>query len=228
VEGATQQEVCERLADRVLAAARPHSRHIVGIAGVPGSGKSTVAAQVVALIQQRLGTTPEDNPAVAISMDGFHYYKHELDAMEDSAAMHARRGAHWTFNAEAFVVAMRAVRGGGKVSLPDFQHGVGDPVEDAVQLAASHRIVLVEGNYVLLDLAPWDELATMFDESWFVDVPVDTAMDRLLHRQMKDNKRPEEVVRARIATNDRPNAELVEKISRPRAAVLVPNMLCLE
>lgn len=49
-----------------------------------------------------------------------------------------------------------------------------------------------------------------------------------MHVQMKDNKRPEEVVRARIATNDRPNAELVEKISRPRAAVLVPNMLCLE
>lgn len=51
------------------------------------------------------------------------------------------------------MVAMRAVRGGGKVSLPDFQHGVGDPVEDAVQLAASHRIVLVEGNYVLLGAA---------------------------------------------------------------------------
>ena len=56
--------------------------------------------------------------------------------------------------AEAFVAAMRAVRGGGEVSLPDFQHGVGDPVEDAVQLAASHRIVLVEGNYLLLGAHP--------------------------------------------------------------------------
>lgn len=56
--------------------------------------------------------------------------------------------------AEAFVAAMRAVRGGGAVSLPDFQHGVGDPVEDAVQLAASHRIVLVEGNYLLLGAPP--------------------------------------------------------------------------
>lgn len=123
--------------------------------------------------------------------------------------------------AEAFVEAMQRVRRGGAVTLPTFQHGVGDPVEAGVRLSESHTIVVVEGNYVLLDVAPWDQLAELFDDSWYVDTDIDTALERLLQRQMRDNKRSEEEVRSRIASNDRPNAELIHSMSRGRADVIV-------
>lgn len=68
----------------------------MGVVGAPASGKSTLTREVVLNIHE------QHVPAVVIPMDGYHYYKHELDAMPDSAAMHARRGAHWTFNVRAW------------------------------------------------------------------------------------------------------------------------------
>lgn len=224
IGGDTQDEVYEHLVDRVLAMANPCGRIVVGVSGVPGSGKTTTAEEVATRINHRLGAHPDASPAISVSMDGYHYYRRELDAMDDPEALHARRGAHWTFNAEAFVEAMRLVKAGGALSLPTFQHGVGDPVEAGMQLLESHTIVIVEGNYVLLDVAPWDQLAELFDDRWYVDTDVDLALDRLLQRQMQDNKRSEDEVRARIASNDRPNAELVHAVSRDHADVIISPM----
>ena len=107
---------------------------------------------------------------------GFHYYRAELDAgvAGDPAQAHARRGAHWTFDAPAFVACVRSLRAAGDgvaaskiarngdggephdaaeedaVAVPSFAHGVGNPVPDDIRVAARHRVLLVEGNYLLL------------------------------------------------------------------------------
>lgn len=208
----------------MLADAKPNSRHMVGIGGMPGSGKSTAAVEVARRISQRQAGSddPSSATALAVPMDGYHYYRRELDAMPDPESLHARRGAHWTFNAEAFVAAMRRVRTGEAVSLPSFAHGVGDPVEDDIRVEARHEVVLVEGNYLLLDLEPWDQLAGLFDDTWFIDCDIDTAMQRVYERQVGDGRQPE-VVRGRIADNDRPNAELI-MLHKQRARVIVPSV----
>ena len=109
---------------------------------------------------------------------GFHYYRAELDSgvAGDPEQAHARRGAHWTFDAPAFVACVRSLKetGGGAdrgpsrngdggephdnedeaaVAVPSFAHGVGDPVPDDILVAARHRVLLVEGNYLLLGAA---------------------------------------------------------------------------
>ena len=97
---------------------------------------------------------------------------------------------------------------------------MGDPVPGAIAVTPAHRIVLSEGNYLLLDLPPWDELPTLFDEVWYVDCDLGAAMQRVFARQTGHGVTPE-VSRGRIAGNDQPNAELVA-LTRGRASLAVP------
>lgn len=124
------------------------SRYVVGVVGPPGSGKSTLAKQVVHIIN----SIQEEECAVMLPMDGFHYYKRQLDEFDDPDAAHARRGAHWTFDAQGFVkLVERVVTCPDEVILaPSFDHGTGDPVEKDISIERHHSIVIVEGNYLLL------------------------------------------------------------------------------
>ncbi|KAG2484293.1 hypothetical protein HYH03_016839 [Edaphochlamys debaryana] len=220
VSGSCYEDIIESLADRALRGADASGRRrIIGIAGGPGSGKSTLALAVVASLNAR-----RPGSAAVLPMDGFHYYRRELDAMSDPKEAHARRGAPWTFDAAKFVGAVARVRGAGAgevVRVPSFDHGVGDPVEADIAIPAEAAVVVVEGNYVLLPDAPWSSLLPLLDEAWFVDCPLDTAMERVFQRQTGIGLAPE-VSRVRIATNDRPNAELIAA-SKHRATLLVPS-----
>lgn len=81
----------------------------------------------------------------------------------------------------------------------------------------------VEGNYLFLEEDPWCQLRELFDDSWFVDVDLDTAMQRVYERQVAIGVAPE-TSRVRIASNDRPNGELVNA-TRHVARVLVPSSI---
>lgn len=96
---------------------------------------------------------------------------------------------------------------------PSFDHGVGDPVEDDIFVSLQHKVVIVEGNYLLLDEDIWRDISSIFDEKWFIDVDIETAMQRVLRRHISTGKRPD-VAKWRIDYNDRPNAELIIKSSK--------------
>ena len=103
---------------------------------------------------------------------GFHLCRSQLDAMPNAAEAHARRGAHWTFDAARFVQSVRQLRtqralaaglpcclrllllswqrSAASLSLPSFDHAVGDPVEDDILVKPEHRVVIIEGLYTLL------------------------------------------------------------------------------
>ena len=106
--------------------------------------------------QRRINEASGTDVAIVTSMDGFHYYRAELDQMPDPALAHARRGAAFTFNAQRFVDCVRRIADGPRtdgaeqhVLVPTFDHGVGDPVEDDITILPCHRLVIVEGLYVL-------------------------------------------------------------------------------
>ncbi|KAF6266060.1 P-loop containing nucleoside triphosphate hydrolase protein [Scenedesmus sp. NREL 46B-D3] len=215
LQGSTYEEIIEQLAHHALDAAQANqgsSVYLVGIAGSPGSGKSTLAQQVAQRITQLCQQRGLSRTAAVAPMDGFHYYKQQLDAMPDPQEAYARRGAHWTFDGNAFVAAVRRLKQHGAASLPSFDHGVGDPVEDDIHIdSAQHAVVLVEGNYLLLELEPWVQLRGVFDDAWFVDCPVDLAMQRVFDRQVAIGLAPE-VSLGRIEGNDKPNALLVNAV----------------
>ena len=180
----------------------------IGLTGAPGSGKSTLAAE----LQKRL-----ENLLLVIPLDGYHYYRSELDQMEDPVEAHIRRGSPFTFNSTKFINDLIEARSLGEGSFPSFDHRIGDPIENDIQLSKTHQIIMVEGNYLLLDSDPWSRLRNeVFDEAWYLDVSVDEFKRRLMKRHVDVGLNEEQALQ-RVMTNDGINAELVAKESPANA-----------
>ncbi|XP_010679166.2 putative uridine kinase C227.14 isoform X1 [Beta vulgaris subsp. vulgaris] len=232
LEARSMDEVYDSLAQRLIPTAavtsNPNLKYIVGLAGPPGAGKSTVAHEVVQRINK---LWPQKSPsmdeqvgspdvAIVLPMDGFHLYRSQLDAMEDPKEAHARRGAPWTFDPARLLKCLQTLRSQGSVCVPSFDHGVGDPIEDDIFVSLQHKVVILEGNYLLLDEGVWNDISTMFDEKWFIDVDLDTAMQRVLKRHVSKSKKPLDEAKWRIEYNDRPNAEMIMK-SKKNANLII-------
>ncbi|XP_021673335.2 putative uridine kinase C227.14 isoform X2 [Hevea brasiliensis] len=222
IEASSMDEIYDALVERLVptaaAASNPNLKHIVGLAGPPGAGKSTLGSEVVRRINelwpQKASSfdsqvKPPDVAAI-LPMDGFHLYRSQLDAMENPEEAHARRGAPWTFAPTLLLECLKKLRNEGSVYAPSFDHGIGDPVEDDIFVSLQHKVVIVEGNYLLLEEEVWKDISSMFDEKWFIDVDIDKAMERVLKRHVATGK-PPDVAKWRIDYNDRPNAELIIK-----------------
>jgi pantothenate kinase len=204
------EQPAQRLLARLESAA---PRWIIGLAGVPGSGKTTLAACLAEAINAR--TAP--NTVVALGMDGFHFTKAELRQFSNPAEAFARRGAPWTFDATALqqrLLQLRAAAGRAETPWPGFEHAVGDPVEGAYTVLASTRLVIVEGLYLLHQADGWEAISPLFDERWYLDTPLELAMERLALRHMQAWGMTREQAEHRIATSDGLNAELVRDSAR--------------
>ncbi len=183
-------------------------RRLIALAGLPGSGKSTLAARLAEVVNAQAGA----GTLMAVSMDGFHLTKAILRAMPDPDALFARRGAPWTFDVPALADRLRLLRaaaGQEAVPWPDFQHGIGDPVEGAFTVEPETRLVLVEGLYLLHNAGGWAEVSDLFDERWFLDTPMEISLERLAQRHMAAWGLTRADAERRIAANDRLNAEIV-------------------
>jgi pantothenate kinase len=194
-------------------------RRIVGLVGLPGSGKSTLADKLVAAVNAEAGA----GTAVVLGMDGFHLSRAVLARMPDPEAALARRGSPWTFDPAGLADRLRAVRNAAvdapPVPWPGFEHSVGDPVEGAVQIDAAVRLVLVEGLYLLHHEHGWN-LDGLLDTCWYLDVPMDVALQRLVARHQAAWGFSVAQAQARVAMNDQLNAEIVQQ-TRVRADALV-------
>lgn len=182
-------------------------RSLIALAGLPGAGKSTLAAQLAEEVNALAGP----HTMMALSMDGFHLTKAQLRQRPDAEAAFARRGAPWTFDADALADHLRALRERGQAAVewPDFQHEIGDPVPGAHRVPPTTRIVLVEGLYLLLRTEGWSAVSAAFDERWYLDTPLDVSIERLISRHMAAWGLSRADAEARVAANDRLNAQIV-------------------
>jgi len=143
-------------------------------------------------------------------MDGFHYYKKQLDCLPDPVKAHRYRGAYWTFDAQLFVDNVKTLRENETAFFPSFDHSVGDPIENSIHIEKSHRVVIVEGLYTLLFTEPiWKELQKYFHQFWFIDIDKETCYKRVVERHIKTLglSRPDAEFRAR--DNDEQNGDIV-------------------
>lgn len=187
-------------------AAQRQGRFITALAGPPGSGKSTLAADLVA--QLGIG-------AKAVPMDGFHYD----DAVLNARGARDRKGAPDTFDARGFLHLLRRLRDEDEVAIPLFDRDLEISRAGADIVTASDRILVIEGNYLLLDEAPWPEALPLFDLTVWVDVPEAELDRRLMARWAHYGKTPE-AARAWVDGNDMPNIRRVTQGSRRADLVL--------
>jgi pantothenate kinase len=182
-------------------------RLVIGLVGLPGSGKSTLAAKLVDAVNERTGS----QTAVALSMDGFHLSKAALAQFVDPAVALARRGAPWTFDPVGLAEKLSQLQKIPYVSTtwPDFQHGVGDPVADAIVIKPHVKLVIVEGLYLLHLEHGWN-VADMLDECWALNTPPELAQERLVARHMASWGFSREQALARLALNDDLNSKIVQ------------------
>ncbi|MGW5147195.1 nucleoside/nucleotide kinase family protein [Rhodococcus koreensis] len=198
----------EELVARARALAAPGTRRVLGIAGPPGSGKSTVAAAVLA----GLGSS-----AVVVPMDGFHLAGAELARLGRAG----RKGAPDTFDAAGHVALLHRIRepNGETVYAPQFHREVEESYAGSIAVPPDVSLVITEGNYLLLDEGPWTRVRDLLDEAWFLAPDDDERVARLVERHVRFGKSPDEA-REWVRRSDERNAALVAP-RRARADVVV-------
>lgn len=189
----------ERLVQDIETRALARTRTLIAVAGAPGSGKSTLAEYLAG----RLGSS-----AQVLPMDGFHLENEEL---EQKGLLH-RKGAPETFDAVGFLDLVRSLHRDAEVSYPTFDRTADRTVPNGGAISKDTKIVLIEGNYLLLEASPWSELGALFDMTIQLSVDRDVLEKRLVKRWL-DQGMPLAAARKRAAENDMRNVDLVLKNS---------------
>jgi len=197
----------DTLLARARGLARPGDRAILGIAGAPGGGKSTLAR----LVADALG-----DAAVLVPMDGFHLAQAELVRL----GIRDRMGAPHTFDAAGYVALLKRLRAAEEtVYAPEFRRPPEEPIAGAIAVPADASLIVTEGNYLLLDDGVWSKVRTLLDEAWYVEMDEATRLEWLIARHVESGKTPEEA-HAWVMRSDQANAAVIAP-TRERADVIV-------
>ena len=193
-------QIAERVVTEVARSTGATRRYLVAIAGPPASGKSTVAEALAKQLRAR------GYSSVVVPMDGFH-----LDnAVLRARGLLERKGAPETFDLDGFQTLIEKLRAGGAVAAPTFDRGLDRVVPGQCVVDAKDQIIVIEGNYLLLDEPGWRDLAALWDFSIFLDVPLPELENRLVERWVQNGHDPE-AARTRAMSNDIPNANRISK-----------------
>lgn len=186
------------IADRVHDMRVDQSRLLLALAGAPGSGKTTLATELC----RRL--TSQKVHAVVVPMDGFHLDNSVLEARD----LKHRKGAPETFDADGFFHLINRLRNNIEVVAPVFDRTRDLSVAGATIVPSDCEVVIVEGNYLMFDEAPWINLAPLWHLSVWIDTPMPKLRARLIQRWLSLNHSRAAATR-RAESNDIPNAERI-------------------
>jgi pantothenate kinase len=173
-------------------------RRLLGLVGAPGSGKSTLAQALLQALPGRAQVVP---------MDGFHLANIELRRLGRAD----RKGAPDTFDGAGYVALLRRLREQREdeiVYAPEFRREIEEPIAGAIAVLPETRLVITEGNYLLLDDGPWTGAASLLDEVWYVDVDDALRRERLVRRHEQFGRSRAEAL-AWVEQTDEPNARRI-------------------
>ncbi|MEY9849668.1 nucleoside/nucleotide kinase family protein [Streptacidiphilus sp. MAP5-3] len=208
------QELVDAAAELVPA---PGGRALLGIAGAPGAGKSTLARRLVTELCDRLGP----DAAAYVPMDGFHLSNIQLARL----GLTDRKGSAPSFDVWGYLALLRRLRslpGAEPVYVPDYDRTLHEPIAARHLVRPATRLVVTEGNYLAAGDAAgpgWSEVHAALDVVWFLATADEVRDARLIARQHAGG-RDAHAARAWVDTNDRPNGDLVDAHRAPGVRVI--------
>jgi pantothenate kinase len=194
--------------DRIGGLLAKQHRVMLGLAGAPGSGKSTLARA----LHQAFADV-----SIVVPMDGFHLAGAELQRL----GLAGRKGAPETFDAAGYVALLgriRQQRPEETIYAPEFHRDIEEPVAGAIAVQVATRLIITEGNYLLVESGHWAEIAGLLDEIWYVDLEPPLRVERLIDRHVHFG-RSRDAAEEWVHVNDEKNARLIET-TRSRADVV--------
>lgn len=198
----------DELVDAACALAPGSGRAILGVAGVPGAGKSTLAELLVDAIGRERGV----GWVAHVPMDGFHLADVQLERL----GVRQRKGAPETFDPAGYAALLRRLRTetDRPVYAPGFERTLEQPIAGAMVVEPAARLVVTEGNYLLLGDPVWREARAAMDAVWLVDGDDEVRVRRLVARHELFGKAPEAAA-SWVATVDEANSALIRASSDP-------------
>ncbi len=198
----------QALVASIRGAHQPGLRRMVGVIGAPGAGKTHLARYLQHAVPGAVvGIVP---------MDGFHLANEVLEA----TGTRQHKGRPDTFDVAGLVNLLDRLRRRETepVYAPRFRREIEEPIAGSITIGTDTDLVIVEGNYLLLDEAPWDAIAPRLDTTYYLDTPERIRIERLLarHRQTYGQHGAKDW----IDRVDRPNSAIVES-TRRRAHFIV-------
>jgi pantothenate kinase len=186
-------------------------RVLIGIAGAPGSGKTTLAES---LVSRLAGPAPDalppgvpawaDSRVAHVPMDGFHLADVELTRL----GRMDRKGAPDTFDPAGYAALLRRILDGERVWAPGFERVLEQPIAQSLPVTTQTQIVISEGNYLLLPDPAWEPLRDLFSEIWFCRMDDSVRLERLIARHVRFGRSPSDA-REWVLRSDESNAAIV-------------------
>jgi pantothenate kinase len=212
------------LVARARALAGDGRRAVLGIAGPPAAGKTTLAVQLVAALAADPPAGMGADRVAHVPMDGFHLADVELDRL----GLRDRKGAPDTFDAYGYAALLRRLLEDRDemIYAPGFERVLEQPIAASIGVPRAARLIVTEGNYLLLDEPRWAPVRESLSEVWYADLEPGERLRRLIERHVRFGKEPAAAVAWATGTDER-NAELIAA-TRSRADLVVPSDLIAE
>lgn len=195
----------------------PERRAILGIAGPPGAGKTTLAVAMVAALAADPPQGCAADWVAHVAMDGYHLADVELVRL----GRLDRKGAPDTFDAAGYAELLRRLRrcGDETVYVPAFDRRIEQPIAGAIAVEPTCRLVVTEGNYLTVDRDEWHTVKAQLDVVWYCELDDRVRRERLVARHVEFGK-SRDAAKKWMLSVDEPNAQLI-KLSRSRADLIV-------
>ncbi len=212
----------DALAERARSLVADGRRAVLGIAGPPAAGKTTLAGELVAALAADPPPGLTAGAWVAhVPMDGYHLADVELDRL----GRRDRKGAPDTFDSLGYAALLRRLRDDedDMIYAPGFERVIEQPIAGAIPIERAARLIVSEGNYLLLDEPAWRPVRDLLAEVWYADLDQPERLRRLIERHVRFGKDETTAIEWATGTDER-NAVRIAA-TRERADLIVPAAL---